>query len=290
MRVKMFKPKIIMNKTFSVLHKVHPKIASYAATQVFLTPPPFKPLKEQEEVIKKGTRLQIYSGKRKLRGWRWGNGPTVLLVHGWAGVSCQYSKMIEEITARGFSVIAFDLPAHGASEGRQSNYPECVRAIEAITNTYGPFHAVVAHSFGALCVAAVNDIASKKVFINPLSRARYAVLGFHELTGIPMEILEEMQKGLERRFEIDFNDYSMKALGVTRSGNLLVIHDEEDKMIPRTETLDWIEVSDQVKFLSTKGLGHLRILSQESTINDILNFLETPKLDIRQDMLSVCAL
>src|SRR3954471_12912224 len=47
--------------------------------------------------------------------WKWGQGPTVLLVHGWEGRGSQLGSFVEPLVAAGLSVVAFDAPGHGDS-------------------------------------------------------------------------------------------------------------------------------------------------------------------------------
>ncbi len=45
----------------------------------------------------------------------WGSGPTVYLVHGWAGHAGQLAPFVAPARrAAGFRVVAFDAPSHGA--------------------------------------------------------------------------------------------------------------------------------------------------------------------------------
>jgi len=46
----------------------------------------------------------------------------------------------------GYTVLAMDLPAHGASAGQYSSIPQSARALR---EALGPLYAVIAHSMGA---------------------------------------------------------------------------------------------------------------------------------------------
>src|SRR5678816_1021873 len=64
--------------------------------------------------------------------WRWGVGPTVLLVHGWEGRGSQLGAFVEPLVAAGMSVVAFDAPGHGDSPGHQlflTELADCVADI-----------------------------------------------------------------------------------------------------------------------------------------------------------------
>ena len=50
--------------------------------------------------------------------YRWGEGPKVLLLHGWGGQASQLGAFAEPLVGTGFGVVAIDAPAHGRSPGR----------------------------------------------------------------------------------------------------------------------------------------------------------------------------
>ena len=81
---------------------------------------------------------------------------TVLLVHGWSSEAAFMTAFATSLCEAGFRVVAFDLPAHGASTGRVLDMPLGVASLAAVARTFGPFHAIVTHSFGgAIALAAL---------------------------------------------------------------------------------------------------------------------------------------
>lgn len=102
-------------------------------------PPPLLALPNADE------RLALGGG---LVAWRWGKGPTVLLVHGFEGSRAQFAAIIEALVARGFSAVALDAPGHGESTGDELTVVQYVAAIEHALARLGPVHAVVGHSLG----------------------------------------------------------------------------------------------------------------------------------------------
>ena len=71
-------------------------------------PPPILPLPLADERIALGDGLVA---------WRWGQGPRVLLVHGFEGNRAQFAAIVEALVRRGFAAVALDVPAHGESAG-----------------------------------------------------------------------------------------------------------------------------------------------------------------------------
>ena len=77
-----------------------------------------------------------------------GEGPHILLVHGWAGGGHQLLPIARPLVAQGYSVSFFDLPAHGQSEGHHANLRDIAEAIAGVAAFLGHLHAVIAHSVG----------------------------------------------------------------------------------------------------------------------------------------------
>ena len=107
----------------------------------------------------------------KIRAWRWGRGPTVLLVHGWEGRGSQLGSFVEPLVAAGMSVVAFDAPGHGDSPGHRLYLPDLADCIAAVAGVAGPLHAIISHSFGCAAVllaGARHGIdAARNVMISP---------------------------------------------------------------------------------------------------------------------------
>src|ERR1044071_921653 len=86
--------------------------------------------------------------RRRIAAWRWGYGPTVLLIHGWEGRGSQLGAFVDPLVRAGLSVVAFDAPGHGDSPGHQLFLTEMADCIVDIARAVGPLHAIIAHSFG----------------------------------------------------------------------------------------------------------------------------------------------
>src|SRR5262245_65778348 len=79
--------------------------------------------------------------------WRVGEGPAVLLVHGWQDDSSLWAPLMTALLDAGRAVVAFDLLAHGFSEGDRGLTFELVDAAHAVVAELGPVGSVVAHPF-----------------------------------------------------------------------------------------------------------------------------------------------
>ncbi len=84
---------------------------------------------------------------------RFGDGPPVLLMHGWAGRGLQMCNFIEPLVARGHTVIALDGPNHGRNEGGLGALPTFTAFLEEAIEETGPA-AIIAHSMGGSAAIA----------------------------------------------------------------------------------------------------------------------------------------
>jgi pimeloyl-ACP methyl ester carboxylesterase len=88
--------------------------------------------------------------------WRLGEGPAVLLVHGWEDDHSVWGPLIEELQRFGRSIVTCDMPGHGFSEEGQGLMSGFHDAAVKVANAMGPIDAIVGHSLG--CAATVTAV------------------------------------------------------------------------------------------------------------------------------------
>ena len=65
----------------------------------------------------------------------------------------------------------------------------------------------------------------------------------------------------------------------SHQGPVMVVHDKFDKMVPIERIEDIKRFTEKPEFLITEGLGHNRILKDESVINKIKDFIDSYKFE-----------
>src|SRR5712691_10971637 len=125
--------RFFMRAGFRGLEMVAPRAASRLAANLFCSPRRAKP------AAAGGHRFEIFPG---IAAWDWGEGPTVLLAHGWNGSAAQMTPLVEPLVRSGFYVVAFDQPAHGSSSGRRATAYDFAEAILAVSRRVKPVHAL----------------------------------------------------------------------------------------------------------------------------------------------------
>src|SRR2546422_6504876 len=131
------------------LSALAPALAARLAERLFLTPPLTRRPAAEIDLLATARARPMHVGARRIETWVWGSGPRVLLVHGWGGRGAQLGALVGPLVARGFSVVTFDAPGHGASDSGLVTIPEMIGAIRAVAASRGPLAGLIAHSVGA---------------------------------------------------------------------------------------------------------------------------------------------
>lgn len=207
---------------------------------------------------------------------------TVLLVHGWTGDAASMTDFVEPLLAVGFRVVAFDLPGHGASTGRELNIPLGVASLAAVSRVFGPFHAIVTHSFGgAITLAALAGSVRGQPVVSAdrlvLIAAPSSVTRITRQFGDALGLGRRGQAALERRIHVVAGNpveafegpLQLKAIGLPT----LVIHDRQDRELGFQHAEALAESGPFVRLEVTEGLGHRRILKARPVAESVARFV-----------------
>jgi alpha-beta hydrolase superfamily lysophospholipase len=262
---------------FRVIGPYAPTLASSYAERLFLTARRHPRQAWEEKALLGAERFEIPHDGQVLPAWRWGTGPsTVLLVHGWEGRGSQLAKLVEPLTSRGLSVVTFDVPGHGDAPAGLSSLVEHARAIQSVATHLGRLHAIVGHSVGgaaALFATRLGVRADRVVLIAPpISPDRFAA-GFGSMLGLDASIQQGLVSRLERRYGLRMQDLNVGADAMRWDQPLLVVHDVGDAIVPFTDGEAIAHAAPRATLVSTHGLGHHRILRAPEVIDAVVPFV-----------------
>jgi pimeloyl-ACP methyl ester carboxylesterase len=224
----------------------------------------------EKEWLASAERLTLTHRDRPLAVYRWGAGPTVLLVHGWHGRGAQLGAFAAPLVAAGYRVVAFDAPAHGRTPGHATDLPEVSEALLTVAHAFPPLHGVIAHSFGAVCilVAISHGLAPRRVVaLSAPASIEYLMNSFAARLGIPTAVMDVHRRLMEQRFGADvWRRFS--PTDIARSLNIpaLLVHDEEDHDVPWQEGEALARAWPGATWVPTQGLGHRRILRDPDVV------------------------
>lgn len=211
----------------------------------------------------------------------WGEGPLVLLVHGWAGGGVQFDLLRAELVGRGFRVACFDAPAHGASVASTTSLLDFMGVIEAVSECQGPIHALVGHSLGATAVALSSrnwpeGMAPALVLLAPMPGFRFALDSFARSLNLSDVGCAVLSDHLQRTLGFDAREMELGALRPKVPS--LFVHDAQDKATPLSASRDLVSAWPGAALLETSGLGHSRILADSSVIERVCSFIQAQPL------------
>ena len=255
--------------------------AAEETLRLFLTPM-MKTTVKEKEVFSNAEPLQFIFENKLIKGFRC-NHPKekkILILHGFSSSCHNFDKYVTPLVNKNYEVLAFDAPAHGASEGRTTNAVEYSEMIKKISETYGPVSGYISHSFGgiAVCLAMENiphDSNTKLVLIAPATETNTAVDGAFSMLGLRNERLRKKVDNLifERSGKETVWFSIRRAMNNIRA-SVLWFHDEDDDITPLSDALKVkSDNHSNIKFVITKGLGHRKIYRDEMVINETIKFL-----------------
>ncbi|WP_338871927.1 alpha/beta hydrolase [Myxococcus stipitatus] len=263
--------------------RVAPGLTAAWADGLFRTPMRPRRSKTSEGVLARGRPKRLRLGGEEVASWSWGEGPRVLLVHGWSGYGGQLTAFVEPLVSAGYSVVTYDAPGHGKSTGRTSSLPEMAEVVADVAEAVGGVSAVVAHSLGAAATAvAMRDglRVERAVFVSPPADPRHGIQAFARTLGFSDEVWMRMEQRIEQKFRMKLSDLALP-LFVPSLGHvpLQVFHDVEDAEVSVVDGEAVAHAWPGARLTLTEGLGHNRILYASHVVSQAVAFLtEAPRV------------
>lgn len=267
-----------INWFFPKLEIAFPWLAHRWFVNIFFTPVRYKLPPPEIELASQANRYTIDYEKKKVQVYEWGEGPVVLFVHGWMGRATQVRKFIPDYIDAGYKVVAFDATAHGRSEGKKSNPMEFAGVINQLSNRYGRFLMIIGHSLGGVAVLhAINQgvKAEKVVMISSPTIGEDIVTEFRKRLNASVNCEPYFQQYIMKKFGKPFEEFTASyAISFIEGIDLLLIHDEDDPEVSMKNPQAIISKYPEARLITTKNLGHTRILKDKAVIMSTLEFLK----------------
>ena len=216
------------------------------------------------------------SGHR-LSGFSAGDGPVVLLVHGWGEWVANLGAFVGPLRDAGFRVVGFDLPAHGGSSGLQTDGLLNAAAVLEAAEEVGGVHGVIAHSMGAhAATLALHDglTAKRAVLLAPAVRLEHGVAAFKQIFGFSDRTVKGLRATIESRYGATvWRDLAADELARSVTTPALIIHDVDDDQISRDDGEMLARAWPGAAFETTEGLGHGRIIRDPAVVARAVSFI-----------------
>ncbi len=256
---------------------VSPALASIVAERIFFTPVRHRAPARERAVLGTAAREWIEFRGKRVAVWRWGHGPAILLAHGWSGRGGQLAAFVEPFVSAGFSVLTWDAPGHGHSDGERSDLLEFAALIDVLARREGRVRAIVGHSLGgaATVLACAGGAPAERVVLvgaaaDPTDFFRWflGIVGFDDVRRAAT------MARLERKFAFRWAEANV-ARAASFLGHIpaLVVHDRDDAEVPFRDAEEIVRSWPGARLHATSGLGHRRILGDPGVIASLGRFL-----------------
>ena len=274
-------PLAFMRLAIRLLNSVSPVLAGRLVSRIWFGAQRYQQPARETPWRDAAQQSRLKFEQHDLAVYSWGQqGPGVLLIHGWSGRGTQMGAFAEPLVQAGYRVLAFDAPGHGQSSGRSTHIFEAIEAVQAMNRVYGPFYAVVAHSFGCMVLArALRDglKTERVVCISPPAQLRFLIDSFCYSLQIPLAARRHFINRLRQGFGDDIDDQVSTEVSV-RSLKIpaLIVHDENDRDVPLQQGQMLAGAWPGAELVVTRGLGHRRILRDRDVLQKIVHYLDQP--------------
>ena len=246
--------------------------AGACAAVAYQSPPRFRATRAERRALEAAAVSRLRTASGDVAIWQWGDGPRVLLAHGWGSHAGRLTRFLPELLAAGFGVTAFDAPGHGLSTGRLSSVREFVEAFREVSRLVSPV-ATIGHSLGAaasVLAAASGGTVRAAVLLAPPAKMSSYPRRFARYVRLAPGASNRMEAHLERRLgRLPELDRPECWPGIP----VLVFHDRRDTRVPVREGLAIARAWPETRIVVTRGLGHHRIAGDEAVIRRSVRFL-----------------
>ena len=242
-----------------------------------MKPPYRREVPRVAEPLRQVELHELAGPQGRIAAWRVGEGPAVLLVHGYEDDNAVWTPMIDALRARECAVVAFDLPGHGLSDGDNGYSSAGAEAVTAVARDLGPIDSIVAHSLGCwaavLAVSEGLDVRRLVLISAPLSSSLGRWRAAAERMGLPPEAGERAQE-LARQHLKPLHRKELGELVAGLETPILFVHSRDDE---RVGFEDAERVSDGCKnalFFPLEGADHRETPRESEAIAAAVMFLD----------------
>ncbi len=222
--------------------------------------------------------VEFTSGGRTLRGWLIeGEGPTLIMSHGWGANSQVFIPLIQHLAPAGYRILAFDASNHGRS---QNYHPTTIRTfvedIQSAINFMGDSPVLIGHSMGAassLIAGNMEESVRAIVAIAPFCSTP-EIIKNRMGTLVPDSLKKKVLEELERIAGVNLEEFSPCSFVCKRKLPILIVHGQIDETVPYEDALRIKRKCPDIEVEIIPDEDHMSVLVNKQALRRIEKFLE----------------
>src|SRR5262245_61289922 len=228
-------------------------------------------------------RHMVPTAHGAVAAWRVGDGPAVLLVHGWQDDSSLWSPLVAALLDAGRDVVAFDLPAHGFSEGDRGLTFELVDPAHALVDALGPIDGLVAHSFagGGSALAISEGLPAELLVLIAPPLWPSTATRFHRVAaqyGYPVEVAERSRDIYRATTTASRADYDMRSQLTELDTAVLIVSSLDDERMAVEDARTIAPMLRRGELFELRGPDHRGCAQDPAVIRRVVEFLRADQI------------
>lgn len=238
------------------------------------------PLRPQDADLLTGAEPFSFGPDNSRKAWSFGEGPLVILVHGYSGRGVQMAALARHLSAAGFRSVIFDAGGHGLSRPERIGFHTFMADTRDLLAHLGsPVHTLVGHSAGALAMMRARglyDVSANAYVAICAPLFPYVPLETMRSRGVPAPALDHIKAVLSDHFQMSWSALVRgEAFAPEQGKGLLAIYDDSDEKVRHTDADVLAEIWPGSRVVKTTCYGHNRILRAEETLSAVLEFVKS---------------
>ncbi|MDQ8037658.1 MAG: alpha/beta fold hydrolase [Pedobacter sp.] len=265
-----------------LLGRVSPALANRMLWKLWFTPQSIKPNARATALLASAEqRFEVYAGDEGALVSAWGQGPSVVLAHGWSTYGAQLGSFVQPLVAAGFRVLLFDAPGHGGKarrEFRLDQYADLTEAVLLHALAHGgSVHAVVGHSLGAVAGAMAlrrQNLPAHFVALAPSANLKTVLQTFQHKLALDEKQMQRLRLSFTPFFGPGWSrEFSLETHFTQLRGPVLLVHDSDDAEAPLANSHYLQGLRPDAQLMVTQELGHNRVLHDGAVVQAVTRFL-----------------
>lgn len=276
----------IVKGYFAVGSRIAPRLTGKMGFRIFQKVR-IKTIRKRElNFYAKAKKFSVTNKKENIDCFEFGNptGKLTLLVHGWESNAGSMSKFAIKLSEIGHRVVAFNLPGHANYETSSTNLLECFNAMNDVLDYLAPSEPVniVAHSFGSAVTANAlsrsNYEVDRLVFLTSPCRVEDIFLDFKKMISLGDKAYDSLISETENLLNEPLSNLDVD-LNLTKIdfNELLLIHDENDRVIPYSNSKKIAANISNSSLVTLEKEGHYKMLWSDDVIEKAISFVSREK-------------
>lgn len=212
----------------------------------------------------------------EVAAWKLGEGPAVLMVHGWEDDNSLWGPAIEQFARWGRAVAVLDLPGHGFSPAEDASIDSVAAAVIATAQELGPIIAVVGHSYGCAAIirAAAKGLSVPRAVMIASPVPRTQPRRPLSAEGVDPAVLARAE--VLRREHGERQTAAVEATLKTFPARILAVHSIDDEQCALSNSQRMVELAPDADLMLVDGLGHRFVAQDADVLERIAEFVEAP--------------